>query len=181
MCSNLRKNVLSGSVWSLRRTWINDRGTVKAYNWFLFEQDFQKSQPSKKVPKCGQLRQKQPDEHSTSPYSSRVWGFVKHAQTNQVNHRRLISSWSQFGLFHLYCRNISSAIGAKVTQTPHHSNLRRHVCECIHKTFVNMYDTHIWVKYVICFCLVHFSFYNMPFLNPLSTQSYRLTSSYSLK
>ena len=44
-----------------------------------------------------------------------------------------------------------------------------------------MYDTHIWVKYVICFCLVLFSFYNMPFLNPLSTQSYRLTSSYSLK
>ena len=48
-CSNLRKNVLSGSVWSLRRTWINDRGTVKAYNWFLFEQDFQKSQPSKEI------------------------------------------------------------------------------------------------------------------------------------
>ena len=55
-CSNLRKNVLSGSVWSLRRTRINDLGTVKAYNWFLFEQNLQKSQP-RKVPKCGQLRQ----------------------------------------------------------------------------------------------------------------------------
>ena len=96
-CSNLRKNVLSGSVWSLRRTWINDRGTVKAYNWFLFEQDFQKSQPSKESAQVWTIKTKwkpPPKEHSTSPYSSRVWGFVKHAQTNQVNHRRLMSSWS---------------------------------------------------------------------------------------
>ena len=52
---------------------------------------------ARKVPKCGQLRQNQqppPNEHSTSPYSSRVWGFVKHAQTKKVNHRRLMSSWS---------------------------------------------------------------------------------------
>ena len=40
------------------------------------------------------IKQPPPDEHSTSPHSSRVWGFVKHAQTNQVNHRRLMSSWS---------------------------------------------------------------------------------------